>query len=186
MFRSMTSKYFNGKMTAQTMKTLYRNLVRQYHPDLNPGISDDTIKQINNEYSYWYARAASEETYTTKTEANPDKDYSKYRNQEYIDSLENMIKWILENNIDLISGIEVELIGVFIWIGGIKPQDVDIRNKVKGIGFQGGWKITNDEEKVYMWKWTPEIKRFKSNPNIDSIRDTYGSERVKRQQKQLA
>ena len=58
MFRSMTSKYFNGKMTAQTMKTLYRNLVRQYHPDLNPGISDDTIKQINNEYSYWYARAA--------------------------------------------------------------------------------------------------------------------------------
>ena len=183
MFRSnVTSQYFNGSMTAETMKKLHRKLVMQYHPYLNKNVDIRIIQTINAEYSYWYARAASEEVYTRKSEENPDKQeyyQNRYRSREYIDSLENMINWILNNNIDGIDGITVELIGVFIWIGGIKPEDVEIRAKIKNVGFQGSWKI-DGADKVYMWKWTPEIKRFNSEPDINKIRARYDSQDIKR------
>ena len=188
MFRSnVTSQYFNGSMTAETMKKLHRKLVMQYHPDLNKNVDIRIIQTINAEYSYWYARAASEEVYTRKSEENPDKQeyyQNRYRSREYIDSLENMIKWILDNNIDRIDGITVELIGVFIWIGGVKKEDVEIREKIKSVGFRGSWKETYTGDKVYMYKYTPDLRSFLSEKNIDKIRSNYGTQDIKRKNTQ--
>lgn len=183
----VTTQYFNRSMTSEAMKALYKKLVKQYHPDINHGISDEFIKAINNEFSYWYARAASSEVYEKKSGENPQKDYSKYTTQAYIDSLEQMIAWIYSNNIDRLPGLDVDLVGVFIWISGISYEMVEARNLVKGVGFQGAWKYHDDGSKEYMWKYTPEIKRFAANPNIDDIKRKYGSVSYKRSgNKQLA
>jgi hypothetical protein len=185
----ITTQFFNARMTAENMKAEYKKLVKIYHPDLHPGIDDITIKTINNEFSYWYARAASEEVYTRKTDEQPDKDYSKYRNSEYISNLEAMINWLLANNLDRFTGVEIDLVGVFIWISGITYDQAEARAIVKGVGFQGSYKHHDDGSKEYMWKWTPEIRRFAANPNIDSIKRTYGSYNQNRKgstRKQLA
>lgn len=184
----MNTQYFNPKMNAEEMKSLYRTLVKQYHPDLNKGISDEFIKQINNEYSFWYARAASKEVYERKTTENPSKDYSKYQNPVFIQNLQDMIKEIYSRNLDQVYGIDIDLVGVFIWIAGIGVEDREVRDIVKSLGFNGAWKDHDDGSRSYMWKWTPELRRFKSNPNIDDIKRRYGSQSVKRSngQRQLA
>lgn len=168
-----TTTFFNRTMTAEAMKANYRSLVKIHHPDL--GGNTEVMKQLNAEFSYWYARAASEEVYTRKSDENPDKDYSKYRNSEYIQSLEAMINWLLANNLDCFTGVEIDLVGVFIWISGITFEQTEARAIVKEVGFQGSYKYHDNGDREYMWKWTPEIKRFAANPNIDSIKRTYGS-----------
>lgn len=168
-----TSTFFNARMTAEQMKVEYRKLVKIHHPDLGGDL--ETMKRLNNEFSYWYSRAASNEVYERKTAEQPDKDYSKYTSQEYIDSLEAMINWLFDQNLDRFDGVQVELIGVFVWISGITFDQKEAREIVKAVGFQGSYKHHDDGSKEYMWKWTPEIKRFSSNPNIDDIRRSYGS-----------
>ena len=179
----VTTQFFNRNQTAEQMKSLYRDLVKQYHPDLHPSISDETIKSINNEFSYWYSRAASSEVYERKTSEQPDKDYSKYQDRVYVESLQAMINEILNRNLDRTPGIEIDVVGVFIWISGITFDCAEQRAIVKALGFQGSYKYHDDGSRTYMWKWTPEIKRFASNPNIDDIKRTYGAERVQRTQK---
>jgi len=156
------------------------------HPDVCKELSleDATRKmqQINAEFAFWYARAASSEVKDRKVNENPNKrEYyeTHYTSATYIDSLEAMIKWILDEGIDYINGISVDIVGVFIWIAGIRYEDADIRAKVKAVGFQGSWKYHDNGDREYMWKWTPEIRRFGSNDNIDDIKRKYGSESVK-------
>ena len=50
-------QYFNGCTTKDELKTKYRELVKKYHPDLNPNIDDKYIKEINAEYDKLYTRA---------------------------------------------------------------------------------------------------------------------------------
>jgi len=169
------------RMSADEMKKTYKQLALTWHPDICKDVNATRIMQeINEAFSYLYARVSSREVYETKSTENPERDYSKYTSQAYIDSLEAMINWIYSNNIDRVESITVEIIGVFIWIAGIKPEDKDIREKIKAEGFQGSWKHTDLAESVYMWKWTPEIRRFSGEDNIDKIRKHYGSSNQKR------
>lgn len=181
-----TTTFFNARMTAEAMKAEYKKLVKIHHPDLGGDL--ETMKKLNNEFSFWYSRAASEEVYTRKTDEQPDKDYSKYRNSEYISNLESMINWLLGQNLDRFAGVEIDLVGVFIWISGITVEQKEAREIVKAVGFQGSFKKHDDGSSEYLWKWTPEIKRFAANPNIDSIKRTYGSfnQNRKNTQKRLA
>lgn len=180
---TISTKFFNGRMTADEMKKLYRKLALEWHPDINHAPNAlEMMKLINAEFSYWYARAATEQVKEEKSQNNPGKKeyYSQHYSYEFIENLEKMIQWIYDNNIDRMPGLTVDVVGVFIWIAGITPEMNEERAKVKAVGFQGGYKWHDDGSKEYMWKWTPEIKRFKSNPNIDDIKRTYGSERKNR------
>ena len=183
---NMTNEYFNLRMAADEMKTLYRKLALKFHPDvckeLSPEDATRKMQQINAEFAFWYARAGSSEVKDRKVNENPNKrEYyeTHYTSATYIDSLEAMIKWILDEGIDYINGISVDIVGVFIWIAGIRYEDADIRAKVKAVGFQGSWKYHDNGDREYMWKWTPEIRHFGSNDNIDDIKRKYGSESVK-------
>lgn len=177
----MNTTYFNLTMTAEQMKKTFKRLALQWHPDICKDENATRIMQeINAAFAWFYARVSAKETYENKTAENPDRDYSKYTTQAYIDSLESMINWIYSENIDRIPSITLELIGVFVWIAGVKPEDKDIREKIKVVGFQGSFKINDAEESIYMWKWTPEIRRFNGEHNIDTIRKHYGSINYKR------
>lgn len=178
---TMTSQYFNARMTQDAMKSMRNKLIREWHPDICKHPDATKIaQQINAEFAYWYTRAASADVKARKEEEQPQKDWSKYTSAKYIDELEEMIRKIYDLDIDRIPGITVELIGVFIWIGGITREMVETREIVKGLGFQGGPKVFDDKTSAYMWKWTPGIHRGPTNHNMDSIRRNYGTEDKRR------
>lgn len=197
----MNTVYFNPRMTAEKMQALmddlkskFRKLIQKYHPDINPNVTPDDLKyfkeqnniydQQRREFAYWYARAATEYVREKKKDEHKDNQkkteyYENHYDRVYIDSLEKMLYWLYEQDIDLIDGIVVELIGVFIWIGGVKPEHRNVINKIKSVGFQGSWKKdekNGEETKVFMWKWTPKIARFDSEEDMRKIRGHYGSE----------
>ena len=49
-----TIKWFNGLNTKEELKQQYRELAKQYHPDINKDVSDDSMKEINAEYDALY------------------------------------------------------------------------------------------------------------------------------------
>jgi hypothetical protein len=180
--RAMTNVYGFQGMNHEDMKKSYRRLALENHPDTNPDDRDgatERMKILTTEFSYWYARAATDYVRDQKvSEADTDskKDYYRTRyNDAFISSLEEMINAIYATNIDLITGITVDLVGVFIWIAGIKYDMKDAQQQVRALGFQGSYKYHDDGSKEYMWKWTPMIKRFGADPNIDNIQRKYGA-----------
>lgn len=48
----MVYKYFVGCINIESVKSEYRTLVKKYHPDVNPGIDVNEIKNLNIEYEY--------------------------------------------------------------------------------------------------------------------------------------
>lgn len=177
---TVSTKFFNGSMTAADMKASYKTLAKKNHPDLGGDL--ETMKLINAEYAYWYATVSVRETRETKINDKPESReyYEGYYTQEFIDSLEKMIGWIYNNNIDRIAGLTVEIIGVFVWIGGVTAEMKETQFLIKSVGFKGSWKVFDDGHKAFMWKWTHEIRRFGSEKNFDTISRKYGSADVKR------
>ena len=177
---TVSTKFFNPNMSAADMKALYKTLAKQNHPDLGGDL--ETMKLINAEYAYWYARSSVKETRETKTADKPESAdyYTNYYNDEFINSLEKMIAWIYNNNVDRIQGLTVEIIGVFVWIGGVTAEMRETQFLIKSVGFKGSWKVFDDGHKAFMWKWTHEIRRFGSEKNFDTISRKYGSTDVKR------
>lgn len=50
-----TIKWFTGLNTKEELKQQYRELAKQYHPDINKDVSDDSMKEINAEYDALYS-----------------------------------------------------------------------------------------------------------------------------------
>lgn len=177
--RATVSNDFGFKgMHHDDMKLAFKRLIKVHHPDL--GGDTATCQLLNAEFAYWYARAATEHVKAEKVaEAQARGKNTEYHENRYtsafVESLEEMIAWIYSQNIDLMPGISVDVKGVFIWISGIKPEHAEIRNAIKAHGFTGGWKTHDDKTSEYMWKYTPAMRSFGTNHNIDDISRKYGN-----------
>lgn len=181
--RATVSNDFGFKgMHHDDMKLAFKRLIKIHHPDL--GGDTATCQLLNAEFAYWYARAATEHVKAEKTEsATDDKKREYYQNHysvKFAESLEELIRNIYATNIDLLDGIEIDLIGVFVWIRGIKATDKDVQTTIKSLGFTGGFKRHDDGTSEYMWKCTPMLRRFGADPNIDNIERKYGKENKNR------
>ena len=51
----ITVKYFNNCLTKETVRKRYRELCKQYHPDLTNGQTNDIMAEINSEYELIYS-----------------------------------------------------------------------------------------------------------------------------------
>lgn len=173
-----TTQYFNGRMTVEEMRTIRNKLALEWHPDFKNHPYDlalETMKRINAEYAYWHTRAATESVKADKEATNPGKDYSKYTSAKFVEELEAMIRAIYDHNIDMIPGVTVEIIGVFIWVGGVSAEMTETHKILRSLGYNGSWKVREDGSRAFMWKITPDLRMFGSNGNIDDIRKKYGS-----------
>jgi hypothetical protein len=184
---TVSNDYGFAGMNHEDMKASYKRLVKIHHPDLNPNDREsatERTKILNAEFAYYFARAATEYVRNEKVnnaDTEEKKEYYRNRyNDVFVESLEAMINEIYSRNIDQIQNVSVDLVGVFIWIAGISWDMKDTQAQVKSLGFQGSYKHHDDGAKEYMWKWTPEIKRFGSNSNIDDIKRKYGTENKNR------
>lgn len=149
-------KYFNPTPTTlEELKTQYRRLAMQYHPDR--GGTDEAMKAINNEYDRLFPKlkdvhqSRDGQTYTANQTSS-----------ETADQFKDLINELMK-----MDDIVIEIIGCFVWVtGNTKPH----REQLKALKFQ--W-----HSKKIAWYLKPEDyrKRSRKDYDLDEIRQMYGT-----------
>ena len=151
-------KWFNDCTTLDEVKSAYKKLAKQYHPDL--GGDTATMQEINKEYAFASARAIKG--------ANLSEDETEHEilsSEQYRNAIEQIIH---------LDGITIELVGYWIWVTG---NTYPVRATLKEAGFFFGSK------KVAWYFRTAEYKVSRSSgKSLDEIKTKYGSEVLKENQ----
>lgn len=155
--------FFAGCRTIQELKKEYKKLVYMYHPDITGTKgTEETMKAINNEYETRHAYIL----------ANPFNEDEKKRNY-YANVNDGYREQI--NKIVFIPGIEIEICGSWIWVtGNTKP--------VKAIIKEAGYFWSKNKS---AWYWRPAGYKARKHKtwDLDQIRNTYGSEKVEKEER---
>jgi hypothetical protein len=139
--------------TLEELKATYRKLAQIHHPDRGGDL--ETMKAINIEYEKAFARLQAADT----TEAKSSRAANE-KAQEYINIIAALVK---------LAGLEIELVGMWIWIGGDTRQHKDA---LKAAGCY--W-----APKRQLWYWRPdEYKAGHSKQSMDWVRSKYGSFKI--------
>jgi len=149
--------YFEPRpTTAEELKSMYRKLAFEYHPDLGGDVR--IMQAINIEYERLFSQLKDIHTnkegeyYTAYTQTTETAN-------EFIDIINRLIK---------LNGLIVELIGSFIWVTGNTRTH---KETLKEMTFQ--WSNTKQA-----WYLKPDWYRRRSRKHydLDEIRDMYGSQ----------
>jgi curved DNA-binding protein CbpA len=153
--KGVKNMYFKNCETLEDLKKEYYRLSKKNHPDL--GGNEDIMKEINNQYDETFKvlknirRNQKGKTYTKET--NETADFFK-------DIIENIIHF---------PGIEIEIIGAWIWISGDTKK---YKDEFKKLGFK--WSF-----KKYMWFHNNgDVSKSRGSKTIEEIRNLYGSVKV--------
>jgi len=154
----MFTARFEG-LTVQEIRTLYKKLAHQYHPD--KGGSTEDMQQLNSDYKEALKK-------TERENLDPEKEDIDWKHEE---KLMEKIQVIVN-----LEGVKIEILGVWIWVtGNTYPHKDELRRQ--GFFFsknKTAWYYRNENEKG-RWK-------FSGKP-LDDIRHKYGSHEVKTKQK---
>lgn len=145
---------FIGINTLEELKKTYRDLAMKYHPDRGGDV--EIMKEINNLYDEFF-------TILKNTHKNKDGNIYTKENPEKASEFKDIIEKLIR-----MKGLEIEIIGSFIWLGGNTKAHKDA---IKTLGFK--W-----HNKKKLWYKAPEgYKRYhgKKEYSIDEIRGMYGS-----------
>lgn len=146
-------KYFSNCTSVDQIKSLYKKLAMQHHPDR--GGDTYTMQQINTEYAFACAKAMRAEGFTV-TETNQRIKLS----EEYRKVIERIIA---------LPGIAIEVVGHWIWVTG---DTYAVRDKLKAAGLFFA-------PKKQAWYYRSEIFKTKGGKkSLDEIRRKYGSEHI--------
>lgn len=154
-------QYFKNVKTLDEAKKLFWDLAKVHHPD--KGGDTATFQEILNQFENF---KPGEEKFQGE--------FAKWDSDDFVSILLGLIK---------IPEIVVEVCGSWIWISGnTKPYKDDLKSIETGETFKRGF-----SPKKSMWYFSPSGYRKKSKKelSIDEIRDHYGSEKVKKEEKEL-
>lgn len=153
-------EYFKNVKTFDELKKEYRNLMKKYHPDLNPGKEaecTEITKKINAEFEYLF-------NVLPNTRVN--KDGERYEAHKEFETPEEFMNII--NKLTKCKDIQIDIIGAWLWVSGeTKP----IKELLKELKFR--W---HDVRKCWYYKNTSR-KSTLSNLNFDELLDIYGGQR---------
>ena len=148
-----TMTYFDNCETLQELKTTYRRLAMKHHPDR--GGDTETMKRINAEYEKAFTRLQAADTAEAKSSRRMHEVA-----REYMDIIAKII------NLD---GLEIELVGAWLWIGGDTRKHKDA---LKAAGCY--W-----APKRALWYWRPAgYKSTHSKRDISWIKAKYGAVKI--------
>lgn len=143
------------------LKTVYRTLVKKYHPDKNTDDTTQIMQEINCVFDNMVKLLSV--GFTEKKQKSVSEEAEKFKN--FINELMN------------IDDILIEICGIFLWItGNTKPY----KERFKELGFK--WDRFKNA-----WKYYPDWYRPRSRRNysLDEIRSSYGSKTVKKEKSNL-
>lgn len=149
-------KYLKGIKTLEELKKAYYKLAMKMHPD--KGGDAEEMKVLNNEYDTWFAKVShihtnkEGKTYEKQTNEKP---------QEFKDIIDNLMQ---------MNGITIEVIGSFIWVGGVAQGDINKHKVLKGMKFK--WHKVKE-----LWYKAPDgyRKYNKKQYSMDEVRDMFGT-----------
>lgn len=163
--------YFANCTTQEEAKRLYHDLARQYHPDLGGDL--ETMKAINTEYASFQAHGANVNARERQRAAHAEGKKSAADFHD-IDEVTEILRVKIETALNL--GLDVELCGLWVWV-------------------TGDTKTHKEELKEAKFKWSPKklawffagVPSFnRSEWSLDDIRNTYGSQKFKKEERQNA
>jgi len=149
-------KFFNDCETIDEVKATYKTLAKIHHPD--KGGDTATMQAINSEYSFAIAKIAKGENLTDAEIDSIITENEKYR--EAISAIINL------------EGINIELVGCWIWVTG---NTYPVRKELKTAQFFFASK------KVAWYFRTEEYKCSNKGhkQSLDEIKNKYGSTAIK-------
>ena len=148
--------YFNNPQTLKELRTQYKKLAFEHHPDKGGDV--EIMKQINLQYEKLSANLINGNTTFTQEQ----KTYETKASEELIKKVQEVIT---------LEGVIIEIIGNWIWITG---NTYPVRQAIKEKGF-------TFLKKKAAWIWHSEDYQKKSSKSydLDNIRQMWGSEEVK-------
>lgn len=155
-------EFFVNCKTIQDVKTQYKKLVYQFHPDRKTG-NLETMKRINNEYEFVFEWVKNHPINEQEEKTSKFADV----NDGYREILEKVI---------FIPNIYIEICGCWVWItGDTKP----VKDIIKQAGFS--WAV---KKKAWYWKPYEQKRRKHKEWDMDQIRNVYGSQTVEKQERE--
>lgn len=149
-------KYFADCKTAEEVKALYKKLAMKLHPDL--GGSKEAFQAMYNEYEEAFDRLknvhAAADGGTYERAAAPSETA-----QEFAD---------LINQLVMMDGLKVELVGRWIWVTGDTFQH---KTALKAAGFKWASK-----KKAWYWHTAEDSVSRGSKKSLAKIKQKYGCE----------
>jgi len=155
---------FHKHWTVGQIKTEYRKLAKQHHPDLGGDL--EKMKQVNLAYHAALLAANGETSVGSDGKAHT-YTYNEEWERQVMDKVLEVLGLGLAN-------LDVEIIGVWVWVSGSTKDQKDYLNK-KGAGLR--W-----HSKRLMWYWKPYAGRTHySNKSTQGLREMYGSRKFEAQ-----
>lgn len=146
------SKYFKNIRSNDELKSAFRKLAFELHPD--KGGSKEAFQEMHDEYEKVfeevknYFKNAKGEYYYKENNEKPN---------EFFDLIDALMK---------LKGVKIEIIGVFVWVSGRTKQH---KERLKELGFR--YQATKKN-----WCKSPNgyKKRSKKKYTMNQIRDRFG------------
>lgn len=145
--------YFKNVKSIQELKKQYRDLVMQYHPDLNEEDTTEIMQNINSEYNQLFAKVKN---VFTNAEG---KIYEK-ENTENVDDFKNIL-----NKIITFKDCKIEVIGNWLWVYGNTKYYKEI---LKSLNFN--W-INN--KKAWSYHKDKYFKKSKKEYTLEELRNSF-------------
>lgn len=163
-------KFFQNVDNIEDLKAEYRRLAMLHHPDR--GGSTETMQKINAEYSRLFERLKDVHKST-----RPDGPRTYTAEQKTTETPEDFINII--NELFKLDGLEVELCGRWLWIGGNTMKN---KEQLKALGCK--WSKSKQK-----WSWHfPEDAAFsykgRREWSMEKIRFMWGSEKIEKEEQQ--
>lgn len=112
-------EYFKNVNSIQELKKQYRDLIKQYHPDLNASDTTKIMQDINAEYDRLFEKVKN-------SFINANGEIYQKENNENIEEFKDII-----NKIITFKNCKVEIIGNWIWITGNTKYYKEILKSLK-------------------------------------------------------
>lgn len=165
------NKYFENIRTLEELRKQYKELLKLHHPDNGGNL--ETMQEINAEYDKLFKILKDQHESWNADTASTKSDYS---NMKYDFAEDEKLREML-NKIIHFDGIDIELVGAWIWVAG---NTYAHKKELKELGFR--W-----ASQKKMWYWHSEAfrKRSRKTLSMDDIRNFYGSTSVKNADKMV-
>lgn len=154
--------------TLEELKKIYKKLALIHHPDR--GGNEEVMKQLNNEYDELFEKLKN-------THKNSEGEFYTKETDEVAEEWRELISKLV--NLKMI-GVEIEVIGSFLWVtGNTRPYKEELG--------KNGLKLRWSNKKKAWYKSPEGYRRFTNKEyNMSDIRKMYGSQKVKDENKQKA